>query len=299
MDFFYDKHDQQYQEYKEDKEKSKIANSWLDQQSLDYWRHYRMLRLVRPLIQKNEKWLTIGDGRYGSEAAWLKRNGVNCHCSDMHTNLIEDAHQKGLIDSFSSQNAENLDFKSNSFDYVLIKESLHHLPRPWLAIYESFRVCKKGVVIIEPNDPYPYGNILRICFVKLKNLIKRFLRKKVYKDEYGFEEVGNFIYTINLRELEKLLLGMHKTNIAFNNLNDHHFKNIEYISINAKTLKERFICFKLKTIIFLKDILCNLSFLNYSIGEVILFKDKPNHEIIEKLKKSNWKYKKLPINPYL
>ena len=299
MDFFYDKHDKQYKEYIQDKKKSKIANSWLNQQSLDYWRHNRMLKLIRPLIQKNEHWLTIGDGRYGSEAAWLKRNGVNCHSSDMHTNLLEDAYKKGLIDSFSKQNAENLDFASNSFDYVLIKETLHHLPRPWLAIYESFRVCRKGVIIIEPNDPYPYSNILRILFIKLKNLLKRFLSKKVYKDEYGFEEVGNFIYTINIRELEKFLLGIHKTDIASSNLNDHHFKNIEFVSNNGRTIAEKLISMKLKTIIFFKDILCNLSLLNFSIGEVILFKDKPSSEIIDKLKKSNWKYKKLPSNPYL
>ena len=299
MDFFYDKHDKQYKEYIQDKKKSEIANSWLNQQSLDYWRHNRMLKLIKPFIQKNEQWLTIGDGRYGSEAAWLKRNGVDCHSSDMHINLLEDAYNKGLIDSFSKQNAENLDFASNSFDYVLIKETLHHLPRPWLAIYESFRVCKKGVIIIEPNDPYPYSNILRIFFIKLKNLLKRFLSKKVYKDEYGFEEVGNFIYTINIRELEKFLLGMHKTDIASSNLNDHHFKNIEFVSNNGRTIKEKLISMKLKTIIFFKDILCNLSLLNFSIGEVILFKDKPSSEIIDTLKKSNWNYKKLPSNPYL
>ena len=69
MDFFYDKHVKHY------KEKSKIAKSWLNEQSLDYWRHNRMLKLIRPLIEKNEKWLTIGDGRYGSEAAWLKKMG--------------------------------------------------------------------------------------------------------------------------------------------------------------------------------------------------------------------------------
>ena len=299
MDHFYDKHDKQYREYKNDKEKSKVAKSWLDQQSLDYWRHNRMLKLIRPFIQKNEKWLTIGDGRYGSEAAWLKRNGIDCHSSDMHTNLLEDAHKKGLIDSFSKQNAENLDFEANSFDYVLIKETLHHLPRPWLAIYESFRVSRKGVIIIEPNDPYPYSNILRILFVKFKNLLKRFLRKKVFKDEYGFEEVGNFIYSINTRELEKFLLGIHKTDIASTNLNDHHFKNIEFVPINGRTIKEKLICIKLKMIIFFKDILSNLSLLNFSIGLVILFKDKPSSEIIDKLKKSNWKYKELPINPYL
>ena len=39
MDFFYDNHDKQYKEYIQDKKKSKIANSWLNQQSLDYWRH--------------------------------------------------------------------------------------------------------------------------------------------------------------------------------------------------------------------------------------------------------------------
>lgn len=299
MDFFYDKHDKEYQEYKKDKKKSKVANSWINQQSLDYWRHNRMLEPLRPFIQKNEKWLTIGDGRYGSEAAWLKRNKVDCHSSDMHTNFLEEAHKKGLIDSFSKQNAENLDFESNSFDYVLIKETLHHLPRPWLAIYESFRVCKKGVIIIEPNDPYPYSNILRIFFIKLKNLLKKFLGKKVYKDEYGFEEVGNFIYTINIRELEKFLLGMHKNDIASNNLNDHYLKNIEFISINERKIKDKFMYMKLKTIIFLKDILCKLSLLNFSIGEVVLFKDKPGSKMIDKLEKSKWKYKKLPINPYL
>jgi len=299
MEFLYDKHDKQYEKYLVDNEKSKIAKAWLNQESLDYWRHERMLNLIKPFIKKDEKWLTIGDGRYGSEAAWLKRNGVDCHSSDMHTNLLEVAYMEGFIDAYSKQNAENLNFQPNSFDYVLIKETLHHLPRPWLAIYESFRVCKKGVVIIEPNDAYPYSNILRIIFIKFKNLLKNLLSKKVYKDEYGFEEVGNFIYTINLRELEKFLLGIHKTYIASNNLNDHHFKNIEFVSIKGKTISEKLICMKLKIIILFKDILCKLSLLNFSISEVVLFKDKPSSEILDKLKKSNRKYKELPINPYL
>lgn len=299
MEFFYDKHDKQYEEYLVDDEKSKIASAWLNSESLDYWRHERMLNRIKPFINKNETWLTIGDGRYGSEAAWLKRNGIVCHSSDMHTNLLKDAYKKGLIDTFSKQNAENLNFDSNSFDYVLIKETLHHLPRPWLAIYEAYRVCKKGVILIEPNDPYPYSNIQRIFFIKLKNILKKLLRKKIYQNEYGFEEVGNFIYTINIRELEKFLLGMHKTFIAFNNINDHHFKNIEYISLNPEKISEKIICFKLKLIIFLKDILCNLGFLNYSIGEVILFKKKPSKKTIFNLKKKNWICNELPTNPYL
>ena len=221
--------------------------------------------------------MTIGDG-VGSEAAWLKKHDVICHSSDMHTNLLELAYKKGIVDSFSKQNAENLNFDANSFDYVLIKETLHHLPRPWLAIYEAYRVCKKGVVIIEPNDTYAYSHILK-TFIRSKNLLKKLLNKKVYKDEYGFEEVGNFIYTINMRELEKFLLGIHKTRIAFNNINDHYFKKIEYVSTKNKTLKEKVICLKLKSAILIKDFLCNLGFLNYSIGEAILFKEKPEKQI--------------------
>lgn len=299
MGFFYDKHDKQYAQYVKDEKKSNIAETWLNLESLDYWRHNRILNLIKPFMKKNEKWLTIGDGRFGSEAAWLKRYGVKCHSTDLHTNLLEAAYERGLIDSFSKQNAENLSLDSNSFDYVLIKETLHHLPRPWLAIYEAFRVCKKGVIIIEPNDTFPYSHFLKKIFIKFKNLTKILINKKIYKDEYSFEEVGNFIYTINKRELEKFLLGIHKTEIAFNNINDHYFENIEYISTKTKNPREKVICLKLKFAILLKDFLCRLGFINYSIGEVILFKKKPNENLIKILKNSKWVYKNLPNNPYL
>ena len=299
MDIFYDKHDKAYKKCITDKERIKIADSWLNFNTVDYWRHNRMLELLKPFLNKDEKWLTIGDGRYGSEAAWLKKNGIDCHASDMHTNLLEVASKKGIIDSFSKQNAENLDFENDTFDYVLIKESLHHLPRPWLALYESFRVCKKAVIVIEPNDPFPYGNLFRILFIKFKNIYKRFSNKSIYKNEYGFEEVGNFIYTINIRELEKFLLGMHKTTISFKKLNDHYLDKIEYIRIDKSNFKEKIVYLKLRSIIFLKNVLSTIGFLNYSLSEVVLFKEKPNLKTINKLKKYKWSYKRLPNNPYL
>lgn len=299
MEIQYDKHDKDYEEYISNKEKSKIAASWLNTKTLDYWRHERMLNLIKPFIQGEDKWLTIGDGRYGSECAWLKREGVSCHASDMHINLLEIAHKKGYIDTFSKQNAESLNFSDESFDYVLIKETLHHLPRPWLAIYEAYRVCKKGVIIIEPNDLFPNESFVKTIFSKFKNFTKRIINKKIYPNEYSFETVGNFIYTINQRELEKFLLGMHKTSIGFNEINDHYFKEIEHILIKTKNRKEKIKCFYLRCIIFMKNIFCKLGFLKYSIGEVILFKKKPITEVLNKMKKYNWEYKSLPKNPYL
>ncbi len=299
MEIFYDRHNEDYQEYLENGKKSKIADAWLNSGTLDYWRHERMLNLIKPFLKENDKWLTIGDGRYGSESAWLKKNGINCHASDMHTDLLEIAYEKGIIDSFSKQNAEVLDFPDKSFDYVLIKETLHHLPRPWLAIYEAFRVCKKGVVIIEPNDTFPYGDLLAILFTKFKNTIKKILKKDVHIDEYNFETVGNFIYTINKREMEKLLLGMHKTDIAFNNINDHYFDNVEHISMLSMDINDKIKVFKLKKLIAIKNLLCILRLIKYSIGEVILFKNEPNPQILKEMKKFKWVYKKLPNNPYL
>lgn len=299
MKISYDKHDKDYDGYLNDKDKSKIADSWLNIKTLDYWRHERMLNLIKPFIKNNDKWLTIGDGRYGAESAWLNRNGVISHATDMHTKLLEVAHKKGYIDYYSKQNAESLEFKDESFDYVLIKETLHHLPRPWLAVYEAYRVSKKGVIIIEPNDPFPYGSLPRIIVIKLKNFLKKLLKKNIYQGEYNFETVGNFIYTINKRELEKFLLGMHKNFIAFNDINDHYFKDVEKISIEAKTIKDRLKCINLKLIILIKNILCNLGFLKYSIGEVMLFKSKPQQEILDSMSKYNWQFKQLPKNPYL
>ena len=67
----------------------------------------------------------------------------------------------------------------------------------------------------------------------------------------------------------------------------------------AQSIKDKIICLKLKLIILLKDLLSFLGFLEYSVGEVILFKNKPSNETISKMKRFKWQYKKLPENPYL
>ena len=142
MEIIYDNHKDDYKSHLEDEDKL-ITAFMVKKGHLDYWRHNRMLEPIEVFIEKDDKWLTIGDGRYGTESNWLKNKGVSSHASDMHVDFLELALKSGHIDSFSKENAEKLSFKSNSFDYVLIKETFHHLPRPWLAIYEAYRVCRK------------------------------------------------------------------------------------------------------------------------------------------------------------
>lgn len=147
--------------------------------SLDRRRHARRLSFLRPLFESGETWLTIGDGRFGTDAHYLLSHGLKAHASDISDTLLKIGYERGFIDSYSAQNAESLTFADESFDYVLIKEAFHHCPRPWIALHEAFRVSRKGVVLIEPNDE-PDNPL--IYFFKL--LLSRNLSR------FGFEPVG-------------------------------------------------------------------------------------------------------------
>ena len=124
---------------------------------------------VRSIFKKGEKWLTLGDGRYGTEANYLISKGIDAMANDYSDKLLKIGKEIGFIEKYQKENAESLTFNDNEFDYVLIKEAFHHFPRPWIVLYEAFRVCKKGVILIEPNDQISHKSSL------MKRLIKKIL----------------------------------------------------------------------------------------------------------------------------
>ena len=300
MQIKYDNQDEEWSECLSNEEKNMHSQQWLKKNTLDYWRHQRMLSTIKPFIKANEKWLTIGDGRYGTEANFLISNGIDALATDYSDDLLKISKEIGFIKDYKKENAESLSFKNDEFDYVLIKEALHHFPRPWIALYEAFRVCRKGVILIEPNDQLTHRtNIFNKIAKNIYDLNKKFRGLKVNKESYSFEEVGNFIFTTNPRELEKFLLGMHYRHIGLIQLNDHYIKGVEYVDLSVKDFKNiRKILF-LKFIIFLKDFLSNIRLISYAININILFKETPEIDLIKKMKKYSWEYKKLPLNPYL
>ena len=80
------------------------------------WRNdcKRSRRSSKRFISKGESWLTIGDGRYGTDANFIIRNGGKAHATDISDKLLKIGHEKGFIQDFSQQNAEDLNFKNNS-----------------------------------------------------------------------------------------------------------------------------------------------------------------------------------------
>ncbi len=68
--------------------------------------------------------------------------------------------------SFSIGDAQKLDFESNSFDTVMEKDMLHHVPSPADALKEMIRISKKRIIIIEANR---YNPLLYINMTLIRN----------------------------------------------------------------------------------------------------------------------------------
>jgi len=264
-----------------------------------------MLAPVKPFIRPTTSFLTVGDGRYGTDAHFIISNGGEAHASDMSDRLLSIGSQNGFINSFSAENAEQLNFEDNSFDYVLIKEAFHHFPRPWLALYEAFRVCRNSVILIEPSDdnsyisknPFAATRQLASSFVQLS---MRILGHRVTSNSYyGFEPVGNFVYCVNPVELQKFLLGMNYNLIATIGLNDVYEEGSEFVQFDSLANKDRELISRLQGKIKLKNISCRLGLSGHNILIASLFKEKPTEDLSQRLKTAGWEIKELPLNPYI
>jgi len=175
-----------------------------------------------------------------------------------------------------------------SFDFVLIKEALHHFPRPYLALYEALRVCRIGVVIFEPNGEEP-GVISKIL---------RVLRRRNTNSYYRFEKVGNFQYAPNPRELEKLMLGMDYQKIAFNYYNDYWLnREADAAPLSGGNQEQRSLREKVFKTIRRRDQLSKMSLVPFGKVGCCMFK-KEDVEIEKGLVAAGWTVKKLPQNPF-
>jgi len=295
----YDNHDNEWVKCLEDPERKAVAASWLRDDTVDAWRHRRMRETLLPLIKADQlaTCLTVGDGRYGTDAHFFLEQGIDCHASDMTSRLLGIAHNSGYIREYSLQNAESLTFKDGTFDYVYCKESFHHFPRPWLAVYEMFRVARKAVILLEPADNTCFPP--RACARMLKDLGRRLIGRTSRNDErHDFEPVGNYIYSLSLSECEKFLLGMHYRWIASIGLNDYYEEGVEFCPLSGGSSVQRALKERVQREIDRRDKRCQKGLSPYSLLSAILFKTEPSEQVVAGLGASGWLTRQLPANPY-
>lgn len=292
----YDNHIAEYSESLKNEETKLHYETWFDKSTLDYWHHSRLRDFLKIIIKHNTdaSWLTVGDGRFGTDAHSLFVYGAkDVHASDISDELLIIGKQRKFITSFSSQNAEDLSFEDNSFDYVYCKESVHHFPRPYIALKEMFRVCRKGVIITEPRDQILDRSFMHSWIKLLKTILKK------NTTDHAFEEVGNYIYSFSERELEKFLLGMHYTNISFLGINDVYMDGMEYIPYKPKSFSEKVFTLKFKIKLFFLDAISFLELRKTGVLSSILFKEEPEKDLLISLKNYGFKNKNLPKNPFI
>lgn len=203
---------------RKNEEKRNLGKYWPGAFELndDTRRHHAMLeqglRFLKSVGLKSA--LSIGD-TYGRDAAFIKKYlGCNVTASDLESNHLYPAVEAGLIDEIRDIDAESIQLTDDTFDLIVCKESMHHFAQPMRGLYEMLRVARKSVLIIEPND------------VQYEPATA-FHSEKGFHD--GYEQVGNYVYQISVRECCKCAWSLNIPGIITSGFNDPWAPDIEFL----------------------------------------------------------------------
>ena len=106
--------------------------------------------------------------------------------------------------SWSFQDAEKITYPDESFDFCIAHSGLHHCYSPHRALLEMYRVCTRGLLVIEPRD-----NFITRLGVRL-NFGQEYEVAAVYANDCAFggvrnTEIPNYVYRWTEREVEKTI----------------------------------------------------------------------------------------------
>jgi SAM-dependent methyltransferase len=257
--------------------------------SIGNYHHERMLRSIEPILRHSKltTWMTVGDGRFGSDANFLRPYVARATATSISGSTLEIAQQKGWIDSYSAENAEQLSFADNSFDFVFCKETYHHFPRPAIGFYEMLRVARIAVVLIEPME----GGWTPL--LSLKRVIKKFLRRDDTYDQ--FEPSGNFVYRINVNDIFKSLAALGYSALAWKGRNT--FWHEPFDTGTAGQISIAWLGTKIG--IMAQDLACRVHLLSPGIVTAVCFKNVPDAGMLGDLRSAGYRIKACPVNPYI
>ena len=263
------------------------CKSMLNHNTINRWRYERFYKCLDPLLEAypESTWLTVGDFYYGTDAQYLKSKGHQAVASDIDDRFLIKGKEIGYIDEFSKENVEALSFEDESFDFVLCKETFHHLPRPYVGLYEMLRVSKIGVVLLEPFERNINATLPMIFFEWLLKKIKGEMNNM-------YEPSGNYKYSLSKREIEKIALGLNLPYVAFRYLNDYYKDGL---GMETKGKDDKLVN-SIKRQIYFRDILWKFKLFPPTFLVSIIFKKEIQNSFKEN---SGFKLIKLSRNPYL
>ena len=125
----------------------------------------------------------------------------------------------------------------------------------------------------------------------IKNAIKRLLGRPA--NGHRFEELGNYVYGISRREIEKVALGMGLPAVAFRGLNDCYLPGVESAQANENNELFR----KVRAQIRKFDWLCRLGINQYGLLSALILKDGAHPQLHSLLEATGFDVVSLPRSP--
>jgi hypothetical protein len=136
--------------------------------------------------------------------------------------------------------------------------------------------------------------------VLIKNFCDRIhplLINKLWKNRFSWETVGNYVFKVSEREIEKIAMGMGFPFIAFKRYEIFAtHKTIEGLSdvpLNQRLYR------KIKMKLAVRSLISSLGIVPHSSLCCVVFKEQPGEEIVKKMKDKGFITIQLPANPYL
>ena len=158
-----------------------------------------------PFKVKNKTVLSICCGD-GAEGEYLYKLGAKVTVSDFSLEAVKAAKRRCKYLRGVVADAENLPFRDKSFDLVIVRHGLHHIPYPYKGLLEMNRISKRGFVFIEAQ----------------RNFITKILIKLNLALEY--EESGNFVYRFTRDEIRKFMRDIKIPNYKISTSWVYHFE---------------------------------------------------------------------------
>lgn len=158
------------------------------------------------LLSKTDRIVTVCSGQPESE---LFRNidFTNITITNLDPRQTADDYRPY---QWSSQNAMNLTFPDQEFDFAFVSDGLHHCSSPHRALLEMYRVAKRGIIVIESRD-----SLLMRLAVRLGASPEYEVGSvEFHKGKYGGvdnTDIPNYIYRWTEREFEKTVCSFDPT----------------------------------------------------------------------------------------
>jgi SAM-dependent methyltransferase len=267
---------------------SHLPSRYIAEDTIDCLHHDRMYASLHPLLRHaaDTTWMTVGDGRFGTDANFLRPHVRSVLATSISSSTLKFAAHRNWIDGFSEENAEDISFGREQFDFVLCKEAYHHFPRPSVGLYQMLRVARRGVVLIEPYDGgwSPFGT--------LKRFVKRALRGEHAYDQ--FEPVGNYIFRLSVSETFKIMKALGYYGVAWKPMNGFWWGPLSGASKSKPSIQLALYW----SGIYAQDLACRIGLLSPGLVTMVCLKDQPPCELLRNLSASGFRIAISPRNPY-